>query len=109
MCLLGILKDIISLVCGVSYIVIASIALSTVLNIVSIWFFTRAMLNGLLLRVNQLDSTIAEAIKAVMGEGIQQAVEVNPIQLMIMDLIKSNMTPKVPDLDKLRNSEGKFA
>ena len=93
----------------VSYIIIASIALSTILNIVSIWFFTRAMLNGLLLRVNQLDSTIAEAIKAVMGEGIQQAVEVNPIQLMIMDLIKSNMTPKVPDLDKLRNSEGKFA
>ena len=60
------------------------------------------MLKGLLGRVNQLDSTIAEAIKAVIGEGISQ------VQEIIMDLIKGGMKQKVPDLDKLRDNDGKF-
>tara|TARA_R110000744_G_C19247443_1_gene549886 strand:+ start:522 stop:851 length:330 start_codon:yes stop_codon:yes gene_type:complete len=105
---LGNLKDFFTLVWGVSYIIIATIALFGTLNIFFLWFFTNSMLKGLLGRVNQLDSTIAEAIKAVIGEGISQVQEINPVQLMIMDLIKGGMKQKVPDLDKLRDNDGKF-
>ena len=66
------------------------------------------MLSGLLSHLIKLDSTIAEAISSVIGENSVLAQEVNPVQLMIMDLIKSNMTQKVPDLDKLRDNSGKF-
>lgn len=83
------------------------IAFFGLLNVFCIWFFTRAMLNGLLNRVNQLDATIAEAIQSVLGSGIQPE-QVNPVQLMIMDLIKQNIKPKEPNLDLLRDDQGKF-
>ncbi len=66
------------------------------------------MLKGLLYRVNQLDSTIAEAIQTVLGSGIKETEQVNPIQLMLFDLIKQNMQPKTPDLNLLKDEKGKF-
>ena len=91
-----------------SYIIIATIALFGVLNILSIWFFTKAMLKGLLNRVNQLDSTIAEAIQSVLSGGIQETEQVNPIQLLLFDLIKQNIKPKTPNIDLLKDDSGKF-
>ena len=93
---------------GMYYALIAVIALSTIINVLAIWFFCKSMLSGLLSHLIKLDSTIAEAISSVIGENSVLAQEVNPVQLMIMDLIKNNMTQKVPDLDKLRDNSGKF-
>jgi len=92
----------------VSYIIIATIALFGILNMVTIWFFTRAMLKGLLNRVNQLDSTIAEAIQTVLGSGISDQEPVNPVQLMLMELFKQHMQPKAPNLELLKDDSGKF-
>lgn len=93
---------------GVSYIIIATIALFGILNMLTIWFFTRAMLKGLLIRVNQLDSTIAEAIQSVLGSGISETEPINPVQLMLMELFKQHMQPKEPNLDLLKDQQGKF-
>ena len=75
---------------------------------VTIWLVNRALLKGLFNRVNQLDSTIAEAIQTVLGSGIKETEQVNPIQLMLFDLIKQNMQPKTPDLNLLKDEKGKF-
>ena len=75
---------------------------------VTIWFFTRAMLKGLLNRVNQLDATIAEAIQSVLGAGIGDSEPVNPVQLMLMELFKQHMQPKTPNLELLKDDKGKF-
>ena len=75
---------------------------------VTVWFFTKAMLSGLLNRVNQLDNTIAEAIQSVLGSGISESEQINPIQMMLFDLIKQNMQPKNPDLNLLKDDKGKF-
>ena len=91
-----------------SYIIIATIALFGILNMLTIWFFTRAMLKGLLIRVNQLDSTIAEAIQSVLGSGISETEPINPVQLMLMELFKQHMQPKEPNLDLLKDNQGKF-
>ena len=66
------------------------------------------MLKGLLNRVNQLDSTIAEAIQSVLSGGIQETEQVNPIQLLLFDLIKQNIKPKTANLDLLKDESGKF-
>jgi hypothetical protein len=92
----------------VSNIIIATIALFGILNMVTVWFFTKAMLSGLLNRVNQLDNTIAEAIQSVLGSGISESEQINPIQMMLFDLIKQNMQPKTPDLNLLKDDKGKF-
>lgn len=91
-----------------SNIIIATIALFGILNMVTVWFFTKAMLSGLLNRVNQLDNTIAEAIQSVLGSGISESEQINPIQMMLFDLIKQNMQPKTPDLNLLKDDKGKF-
>jgi len=88
--------------------IIGTIALFGMLNIITVWFFSKSMLKGLLGRVNQLDSTIAEAIQAVLSGGIQPTEQVNPLQLMLFDIIKENFSKKNPDLNLLRDNEGKF-
>lgn len=93
---------------GVSYIVIATIALFGILNMITVWFFTRAMLRGLLNRVNKLDNTLAEAIQSVVGSGLSETEPINPVQLMLMELFKQHMQPKEPNLDLLKDNQGKF-
>tara|TARA_R110002020_G_C16309449_1_gene773690 strand:+ start:191 stop:505 length:315 start_codon:yes stop_codon:yes gene_type:complete len=101
-------KDLLKFGLGVSYIIIATIALFGILNMVTIWFFTRSMLRGLLNRVNQLDSTLAEAIQTVVGNGLGEVEPVNPVQLMLMELFKQHMQPKTPNLELLKDDKGKF-
>jgi len=65
------------------------------------------MVNSLINRLNQLDSTLAEAIQQVLAGGFEPA-EVNPIQMLLFDLIKDNFGKKSPDLELLKDQTGKF-
>jgi len=65
------------------------------------------MVNSLINRLNQLDSTLAEAIQQVIAGGFETA-EVNPIQMLLFDLIKDNFGKKTPDLELLKDKNGKF-
>lgn len=65
------------------------------------------MVNSLINRVNQLDSTLAEAIQQVIAGGFEQT-EVNPIQMLLFDLVKENFGKKTPDLELLKDKNGKF-
>ena len=58
-----------------------------------------------------LKKEISDAIVTIV-EGAQSInmPEVNPLQMMVMELIKKNMNedPKTPDLELLREKDGKF-
>ena len=68
------------------------------------------MITSLINRVNQLDSTLAEALQTVVGSGIGDNEPINPIQMMIAELIKDriqNSTNK-PNIELLKDQSGKF-
>ena len=97
---------------GVSQLIIATIALFGILNIVSVWFFSRSMLQGLLLRVNELDSTIAEAIKTVLAGNFDLPEPPSPFQQILMGMIQDKMKgnqEKIPNIELVRDKKGKFS
>jgi hypothetical protein len=93
-----------------SYIIIATIAFFGILNIITIWFFSRLMITSLINRVNQLDSTLAEALQTVVGSGIGDNEPINPIQMMIAELIKDKIqaSGNKPNIELLKDQSGKF-
>ena len=95
-----------------SQLIIATIALFGILNIVSVWFFSRSMLQGLLLRVNELDSTIAEAIKTVLAGNFDLPEPPSPFQQILMGMIQDKMkgnSDKIPNIELVRDKKGKFS
>jgi len=92
----------------VSNTIIGLIAFFGVLNIFTVWFFSKILLSGFIQRVNQLDENLAEAIQTVYGSGISPTSEISPIQMFFMDLLKENLGKKQPDLELLRAKDGKF-
>jgi len=91
------------------YAIMIEIAVFGLLNILSIVFFSRLMLKGLINRIDQLDLTLADAIKSVLEGNFELPDQVTPIQAFLMDLVKSNLQ-KSPDLGVLsRDDSGKFA
>ena len=92
-----------------SNIIIATIALFGILNIISIWFFSKLMVTSLINRVNQLDSNLAEALQNVVGSEFG-GEPVNPIQMMIAELIKTKIQDpgNKPNIELLKDKSGKF-
>tara|TARA_R110002110_G_scaffold10307_1_gene50437 strand:+ start:82 stop:363 length:282 start_codon:yes stop_codon:yes gene_type:complete len=82
-----------------------------ILNIGINIFLIRILANLTVNSFQKLNSELSEAIKQVI-EGSQSInmPEINPLQMMVMELIKKNMNnePKSPDLELLREKDGKF-
>ena len=82
-----------------------------ILNIGINIFLIRILANLTVNSFQKLNSELSEAIKQVI-EGSQSInmPEINPLQMMVMELIKKNMNnePKPPDLELLREKDGKF-
>ena len=95
---------------SVYYIEIGIIAL-ILFNIGFNIFMTRILANLITNCFQKLNSELSEVITTVI-EGAQSInmPEVNPLQMMVMELIKKNMNadPKTPDLELLREKDGKF-
>lgn len=84
------------------------IAFFGVLNIFTVWFFSKILLTGFINRVNVLDENLAEALQSVLGSGLSQTSEISPIQMFFMDLLKENLGKKT-NLELLRAKDGKFS
>ena len=70
------------------------------------------MLQGLLLRVNELDSTIAEAIKTVLAGNFDLPEPPSPFQQILMGMIQDKMKgnqEKIPNIELVRDKKGKFS
>ena len=78
-----------------------------------IWstFLIKTLGNALSNMILDLKKEISDAIVSIV-EGANQLnmPEVNPLQMMVMELIKKNMAqdPKAPDMELLREKDGKF-
>ncbi len=68
------------------------------------------MITSLINRVNQLDSSFAEALQTVVGSGIGDGEPINPIQIMIAELIKDRIqsSGNKPNIELLKDQSGKF-
>jgi len=90
------------------YIEILIIALQTVvictLMIILHRGISRAILTGLI----DLDNKIATAIQQIIEGNIELPDPPNPIQQLIFEYFKNNMTPKAPNVDLVRGEDGKF-
>tara|TARA_R110000737_G_scaffold162351_1_gene190224 strand:- start:192 stop:473 length:282 start_codon:yes stop_codon:yes gene_type:complete len=82
-----------------------------ILNIGINIFLIRILANLTVNSFQKLNSELSDAITQVI-EGSQSInmPEINPLQMMVMELIKKNMNqqPKTPDLELLREKDGKF-
>ena len=74
-------------------------------------FLTRILANLITNCFTKLNKELSEAITTVI-EGAQSInmPEVNPLQMMVMEMIKKNMNKeeKAPDMELLREKDGKF-
>ena len=59
-------------------------------------------------RVDLLDQNLGEIVQRIIGEGISQTHEINPVQMMFMDIIKSQLQKNDNNLDLLRSNDGRF-
>lgn len=107
--IIGILKGWFRFGSGMSYIIMAEIAVFGLLNLIALWFFTKFLLKGLVNRINQLDLTLAEAIKSVVEGNFELPDQVNPMQSFLMEMIKDNFTKKNNVEVLTRDDQGKFA
>ena len=95
---------------SVYYMEMAIIAL-ILFNIGFNIFIMRILANLISNCFEKLNKELSEAITQVIeGASSINMPEVNPLQLMVMELIKKNMNadPKTPNLDLLRSEDGKF-
>ena len=87
--------------------IIGIIAFFGVLNIFTVWFFSKILLSGFITRVNELDENLAEAIQNILGSNISPTSEITPMQMFFMDLVKQSIGKK-SNLELLRGQDGKF-
>ena len=103
-------KDFLQYRWGMLYMEITIICL-IILNICINIFLIRILANLTVNSFKKLNSELSDAITTVI-EGAQSInmPEVNPLQMMVMELIKKNMNKeeKAPDMELLREKDGKF-
>ena len=103
-------KDFLQYRWGMLYMEITIICL-IILNIGINIFLIRILANLTVNSFKKLNSELSDAITTVI-EGAQSInmPEVNPLQMMVMELIKKNMNKeeKAPDMELLREKDGKF-
>mgnify|MGYP003634157803 FL=1 len=78
-----------------------------------IWstFLIKTLGNALSNMIIDLKKEISDAIVTIVdGAGGINMPDVNPLQMMVMEMIKKNFNKeeKVPDLELLREKDGKF-
>ena len=78
-----------------------------------IWstFLIKTLGNALSNMIIDLKKEISDAIVTIVeGAGAINMPDVNPLQMMVMEMIKKNFNKeeKVPDLELLREKDGKF-
>ena len=105
---IGITKGGVRVGWGVFQLIIATIALSTLINVLLLFFLHRTTTRLLHLSFLALKEEIANAIQQVLGGNIQPTEPINPFQMLLIDYVKANMTKKSPDLEILRGDDGKF-
>jgi len=90
------------------YIEIAIIGLQTLVLTGVMIFLCRGIARTILTALLELDHKIAEAIKQIVGGNFEAPEPPNPIQQMLFEVIKNNMTKKEPNLELVRGEDGKF-
>jgi len=92
--------------------IIGIIALTTLLNALLLILLHRGMARALQDGLLALDYKIANAISKIAEEimsGEINVPEINPVQAMLFDLFKNAMEQKKPNIELLRDNEGKFS
>jgi len=90
------------------YIEIAIIGLQTLVLTGIMIFLSRGLARTILTGLLELDRKIAEAIQQVIGGNFENPEPPNPIQQMLFEVIKNNMTKKDPNIELVRGEDGKF-
>ena len=90
------------------YIEIGIIVLQTLLLTGIMIFLSRGLARTILTGLLELDKKIAEAIQQVIGGNFEAPDPPNPIQQMLFEVIKNNMTKKDPNIELVRGEDGKF-
>ena len=86
------------------------IALATMIQIYATFKIVQIGTTALVVRIGELDGTLAEAIASVVESGLGNFEPPNPIVAILGDYLKSNLNPQVADVKVIeRDSEGKFS
>ena len=96
-----------------SQYVYIGISISTVIIVVLTIFLHRTTTKILHLSFVALRNELRDALETVLSGNMAVAEPINPMQLLMMDLIKSKMNPRKPSIEDLteqtRDESGKFA
>jgi len=90
------------------YLEIAIIGLQTLVLTGIMIFLCRGIARTVLTVLLELDHKIAEAIQQIIGGNFETPDPPNPIQQMLFEVIKNNMTKKEPNVELVRGEDGKF-
>lgn len=74
----------------------------------TIIYLNRFMIKVITNSLIKLDNNLAEAIKKVVEGNFELPDQVNPIQQIFAEIMRSKMQEKVPNLEVLREKDGKF-
>ena len=106
------IKDFLRLGLGVSYLIIAIIALQTVSICLFLIFLHRGMLTVLERGLLELDNKIAGAIQSLVSGEIDLPDPINPLQQIIMNMIQEKMrlpgTKSQENNIPIKDIKGKF-
>lgn len=91
------------------YVILATIAVFGTINAVLIWLFSRSLGQITINGINQLDHSMAEAIKKVLEGNFDMPEPPNPLMMYILESLKSNNVVNSPPYELTRDDQGKFA
>jgi hypothetical protein len=108
MILISTVKDRIGFGWDNMYIEIGIIGLQTVVICGLMILLHRGISRSLFTGLIDLDNKIANAIQQLIEGNIELPEPPNPVQQMLVELFMSNMKKNEPNVELLRNEDGKF-
>lgn len=93
---------------GMLYYELVLIALITLVQTLFLIFLHRGLITVVQGGLLDLDRKIGEAIKGILEGNIELPEQINPMQQIIMSMIQDKLKPKDPDMQVLRDENGKF-
>ena len=93
---------------GMAYIEISIIAVLIALQTVLIIILHRGMVRAVAIGLKNLDSSIATAIQKVLSGDLPEIEQVNPVQALIMNFVQEKMKNSGPNLDIIRDENGRI-
>ena len=91
-----------------SQLLIAIIALQTLLICLLLILLHRGMITVIQSGLLELDNKIASAIQGIMSGGIDMPDPINPMQQIMLNFIQEKMKPKPDQEIFIKDAQGKF-